>query len=424
MRGRWTVTLVAAFLATGLVKAQSGDTRVLYTAGKEAAQDGGQPQPAPLAPHAGVPADDHGAVCQTSEWSEEPKAPQGRLWGSADALLWWIKNSHTPPLVSTGPPGSGAILGQGGQTVFGGSVDNEGRLGGRFTVGGWLDCDGTSGLEASYLFLGSRGVDFIAGSNGALGTPALGRPFFNALANAEDSQLVVGSVAARLSSRLQGAELNGVHGFCCCDGCGRMEFLAGFRYLELQEGLGIGEIFQVPPTVGTIGGTTLVLNDQFDAANHFYGGQVGARGCYRMGKLDVDASVKVALGENQERVDIGGSTGIVPPGGTPTVLRGGLLALSSNIGRYNHDSFAVLPEVGVNVGYQVTCSLRVYAGYTFLYLSDAVRPGDQVDRVINPTLLPTNPPTGGLIGPARPSFTFKETDFWAQGVHVGVEFQF
>ena len=35
-----------------------------------------------------------------------------------------------------------------------------------------------------------------------------------------------------------------------------------------------------------------------------------------------------------------------------------------------------LPEIGVNVGYDVTPRLRVQAGYTFLYLSNVVRPGD------------------------------------------------
>jgi Putative beta barrel porin-7 (BBP7) len=105
-------------------------------------------------------------------------------------------------------------------------------------------------------------------------------------------------------------------------------------------------------------------------------------------------------------------------------LRGGLLALSSNIGRYNHDSFAVVPEAGFSVGYPVTRSVRVYAGYRFLYLSEAVRPGDQIDRVVNPTLLPTTQPTTGLIGPARPNFVFKETDFWAQGIHCGLEFRY
>jgi hypothetical protein len=424
MRKRWIVALAAVFLGTGLVKAQSVDKGGPVAAGNEAVKDGGQPQPAPLAPNAGVLTYDHGAECQPSEWSQEPGAAPSRLWGSAEALLWWIRDTHTPPLVSVGPPGSGAILGQGGQTVFGGSVDNEERLGGRFTVGAWLNCEGTCGIEGSYFFLGSRGVDFTTGTNGGPGTPVIGRPFFNALTNAEDTQLIPGSLVARLSSRLQGAELNGVHGFCCCNGCGRVELLAGFRYLELEEGLGIGENLQVPLTMPVIGGSGIRLFDQFDTANHFYGGQVGARARYRSGHWDVDLYGKVALGDNQETVCINGGTTFVNPQGVPSAFRGGLLALSSNIGRYFRDRFAVVPEAGFSVGYWVNCSVRVYAGYTFLYLSDAVRPGDQIDRVVNPTLLPTSPPTTGPIGPARPSFTFKETDFWAQGIHCGVEFRF
>jgi hypothetical protein len=365
-----------------------------------------------------------------SECSPEPAPAPSRLWANAEALYWWIKDSNTPPLISVGPPGSGAALGRGGQTVFGGSIDNEGRWGGLFTVGSWLNCEGTCGIEASYLFLGSRGVHFITGSNGAAGTPVIGRPFFNPIAGAEDTQLVAapgalaGSVAVNLTSRLQGAELNGVCGRCSCCGCCRLEALAGFRYLDLHEGLGIGESLQVLPGVTGIGGSALGVTDQFDAVNRFYGGQIGGRARYKSGRWDAEVCGKVALGESHESVTINGSTTIVTPGGVGTTLPGGLLALPSNSGRFNRDSFAVVPEVGFSVGYHISSSLRVYAGYTFLYWSDVARPGDQIDRVVNPQLLPLTGTTAPVTGPVRPSFVFKETDFWAQGIRAGLEFRF
>jgi hypothetical protein len=82
----------------------------------------------------------------------------------------------------------------------------------------------------------------------------IGRPFFNVITGAEDAELVsapgvlTGAVGVNLSSRLQGAELNGVCNLCC--GCrGRVDLLAGFRYLELNEGLGITENLLVAPGV-------------------------------------------------------------------------------------------------------------------------------------------------------------------------------
>jgi hypothetical protein len=397
-----------------------------HAAGKEPAKENGQPAPLPLgcaAPAAGDKASPLAAALG-------PVPAPLRFWGEADLLLWWIKDSQTPPLVSVGPAGSGAILTQGGTTVFGGSIDNEERLGGRFAVGAWLDCEEAWAIEGDYLFLASRGVPFNTGSNGGPGSPTIGRPFFNVLLNAEDAQLIAapgilaGTVGVNLTSRLQGAELNLVYHPCtCCCHCWRLELLGGFRYLELHEGLGIAENLQVFPGVPIIGGDQISLFDQFDTTNRFYGGQLGGRAEVRRGPWIGRAWTKVALGVDHETVTINGSTTIVTPTSV-TVAQGGFLALPSNIGRFNRDAFAVVPEAGLSVGCQVNEHLAVFAGYTFLYWSDVARPGDQIDRVINPTQLPVTMPTGGLVGPARPSFTFKDTDFWAQGIHVGVEFRF
>ena len=86
--------------------------------------------------------------------------------------------------------------------------------------------------------------------------------------------------------------------------------------------------------------------------------------------------------------------------------------------------FAVVPELGINVGYQINPLWRVFVGYNFLYLSDVVRPGNQIDRVVNTTQLPSVLGPGMLVGPARPTFVMKGTDFWAQGLSVGLEFRY
>ena len=72
-----------------------------------------------------------------------------------------------------------------------------------------------------------------------------------------------------------------------------------------------------------------------------------------------------------------GSTTFTDPGVAPNVQNGGFLALPTNIGNRSRDQFTAVPEIGFNVGRQLNNHLRVYAGYTFLYWSSVVRPGDQ-----------------------------------------------
>ncbi|MEI8380327.1 MAG: BBP7 family outer membrane beta-barrel protein [Planctomycetota bacterium] len=122
-------------------------------------------------------------------------------------------------------------------------------------------------------------------------------------------------------------------------------------------------------------------------------------------------------------VRINGSTVFTSSTGTSVTQNGGLLALPTNIGSYSRDQFSVVPEVGLNVGRQLTDNVRVYVGYTLIYWSSVVRPGDQIDPVINPTQLPTPTGPGTLVGPARPAFAFHDTDFWAQGINFGLEFR-
>jgi hypothetical protein len=315
--------------------------------------------------------------------------------------------------------------------LFGGrDVDNEERSGGRFTAGFWLDDCHTVGVEGSYFFLGSRAVQFGAAGTGAPGSAVIARPFFDTSLNQENSELVsapgllAGTVNVTSSSRLQGGAGNLICNLCCgC--CYRVDLLGGFRYVDLEEGLGVGEDLMVLPTVPGIGGGRVTVLDQFDARNRFYGGQLGARGEARRGPWFVNVQGLIALGDTHEVVTINGATALIPVAGTPTVSANGLLTQPTNIGRFSRDQFAVVPEVDVNVGYQVTDHLRAFVGYTFLYWSDVVRPGDQIDRVLNPNQLPATLGASGLFGgPARPAFSFHGTDFWAQGINFGVEFRY
>ena len=85
--------------------------------------------------------------------------------------------------------------------------------------------------------------------------------------------------------------------------------------------------------------------------------------------------------------------------------------------------FGVIPELNLNVGYRIRQNILLRVGYTVLYWNDVVRPGDVVTRSVNPGLVPTLQSFG--TGPAnQPRAQINTTDFWMQGMNVGLEFRF
>jgi hypothetical protein len=350
-----------------------------------------------------------------------------RFYGSAEYLLWWIKDSSLPVLVTTGTVASQGILGQAGTTVlFGGEHENDAFSGGRFTLGYWLDSCQTWGIEGSYFFLAERSTGFSANSNQF---PIIARPFFNLnqgieFAEETSGQRASGAIAIDLPVRFWGLEANVRRNLL--SGCSyRVDLLGGIRYLDLAEDLDIVESTDVQAGVPVLGGNNFLVFDGFHTRNQYYGEQLGVDAEYRRGKWFVDFRGKVAIGVNHESLNIVGNELVTNAAGAASFIQGGLLALPSNIGHFSRDHFAVAPEVGINFGYQVTDHVRAFVGYNFLYLSSVIRPGDQVDRVLDITQIP-NFPVPGVQATAlgRPTVLFKETDFWAQGINFGVEIRY
>src|SRR5262245_48881822 len=171
-------------------------------------------------------------------------------------------------------------------------------------------------------------------------------------------------------------------------------------------------------------GDALGVTDEFLTRNQFYGGQVGIRAEARCGRWYLLTRSTVALGSTQQQIDVRGSSTLTTTAGTIQTVNGGLLATATNIGTFNRSEFSVIPEVGVNIGYCIAPGLRVFVGYNFLYWNNVVRPGDQIDRFVNPNFVPTDPRFGlgnGLVAPRLPART---TDFFAHGINAGVAIRF
>ena len=124
--------------------------------------------------------------------------------------------------------------------------------------------------------------------------------------------------------------------------------------------------------------------------------------------------MKLALGNTHSRIDINGST--TTAAGT---FAGGLLALPSNMGVHTSDQFSMVPELGLTLGYDLTCHLRATVGYSFIYWSNVSRPGDQIDLNVSPSQFPPTTQTATM-----PAFVQHTTDFWAQGINVGLDYRF
>jgi hypothetical protein len=319
--------------------------------------------------------------------------------------------------------------------LFGGRDYDFGAFSGVRATAHWRlnDC---VGLEAEGFLLEQQVRNFRVRSD-AIGNPALATPFFDVLNNQEFSSFYslptpgggAAGFALRLTSQLWGAESN-LTAEVWRDDSLRLRLLAGFRYLEVEEGLFLDDValFFAPTDIFRIASfpafSTFPAFNEFGTNNQFYGGQLGAQAEYRCGRWQVEGQVKVALGGVREVLRINGGTGAIPPGSQASVLKvpGDSFALSSNIGRHSQSEFAVLPEVRLNIGIWLTAYLHAFIGYNFLYLSEVLRPGETIDRRWNRTLIPTF----GLAptGPALPVPLFRSSDIHAHGLNLGLGLHF
>jgi hypothetical protein len=158
-------------------------------------------------------------------------------------------------------------------------------------------------------------------------------------------------------------------------------------------------------------------------SSSFYGGQVGVEGRWQRDRLTLDGRAKLALGVTNHQLSVEGFQVVhTVPDNATTGYVGGLLALRNNIGDRERDVFSVVPEVSVTVGYYVTDRLRATLGYNFLYWSHVVRPGDQIDPVLNVNQIPNFAKFPD--NPDRPRPLFQSTDFWAHGITAGLEYRY
>ncbi len=355
------------------------------------------------------------------------QATQAQVYYQVDALIWWTKANPLPVLVSTGPAGAmrmqAGVLDQGATPAVGGrGAESSARYGGRTRLGFWLDDNEDDAAEFHWFSLGkAQGYgDYFQGTDG---DPILARPFFNVQSGMEDAELVAfpgavtGQVLVDTSSEMHSAGIlcrrNWMRG-----ARGRLDIIGGYRYLRFREALHVQEnLVNADPMIIQIG-TTIDVMDRFVTENDFNGIEVGFDLIFEAGPLLVDVLAKLAVGNVHQEVTVQGQTVVTTPGDPSVLSQGGLLALSSNIGTRDNDELALLPEITINLSYPLTQNIDIQAGYTLMFLTSVLRTGQQVDRNVNPSLLPMS--VGPITGPANPAPIFNDTSIWAQGLNVGI----
>ncbi len=410
--------------------------------------------------------------CGTQTCQNGACGSRGVLYLRGEYLLWWLEGMNTPPLVvRDDDPNFGSA-----EIIYGDTrVLEDLRQGGRVTLGFWFDDCGKTAIEFDYLGLEDLDERFVAGvrDDAAPTDYNIGRPIFNpfdtgmlprgrAVEDVDTNQLD-GTVTVDVHSEFSTFGIRFRHGLCCVSGCNtgcgdcvscgagvgcgsgcgagigypngplrrigrllrsgtrRTDFLWGFRWAELNEGIHIHEdLEELPPP-----GTEILVNDNFDTENEFVGAEIGYLWEWQRCRWSLEMLSKLAIGNTRQRVDISGYTINTDVGQTeplpPSV--GGLLALPTNIGTYERDEFSMIPEIGFTLGYQLTCRLKLTAGYTLLYWSNVVRPGDQIDLDVNVTQIPNNNGQPQVVPGDHPRFDFHQTDLWAQGINLGGEYR-
>lgn len=358
-----------------------------------------------------------------------------RLWWRAEYLHWWTEGMDVPPLVTNSPAGTAqapaAVLGEAGTGIlFGGREINDDSVSGLRTRGGfWLTRQGAFAIEGEFFQLREQDDGINVGSDG---TNIIGRPFFDITNGRETAQLisfpnlVSGSLSVGSKTDLNSVLINGRASLCpvhggACDGCGqpdRVDWIVGYRYLDLDDRVSFSENLNslVPAAPGTI-----AISESFQTSNEFNGLQLGVVYQANFRRAWLESMLRVAVGNNTQKVRINGTSSITEAGVTDN-FTGGLLAQRTNIGNYERDEFTMIPEIGLTFGLRVTDWMYATVGYTVLYYPSVVRAGDQIDTDVNPNLLA--PETAPFVGALRPRFRYIESDYWAQGINLGAEFRF
>ena len=359
--------------------------------------------------------------------------PPSPLWMRAEYLHTWIQDSAMAPLVTTSPSDtprtSAGVLGEPGTEILFGDESIGGQASGvrgnvGLRLGYYFDCLADWEVETSLMWLGStRHPGEFADASG--GEPILARPFFDASSGAQNSQLVAfpgvveGELSAEVSNELKSIGIS-LRRTMLWNECFRVELLAGYRHFNFKEQLTVDEAIGLDPGTPPDEQVLVGVFDHIRARNSFDGGEFGFVTRYHRDRWEFELLAKLALGQARKVLTVDNITIVDDPKrpeGTP-------VETTIYAGRYTASDFGVLPEIDFSVRRQITPSFTFTVGYTLIFLSDAIRLGDQIDITVNSSDLPVELPlareSGAQSGQSQRA-GLDDSSLWVQGIHVGLQ---
>lgn len=344
-------------------------------------------------------------------------------WITGEYLHVWIQNSPVgvPLVTASNNPTSLSIIGQPGtQILFGAgarknSFGFHNLTGLRISTGAWIEgthCYGIEGIG----FLIPKKTSIFSASSITGDYAATNIPFFATQTNSENVLVNrhPNTATVKDSFKSFGAELNGLTEFNSPSPV-PVIFSLGVKYFNVSENFTLNDAI-----TELVANSIVNVQDNFSTRNNFLGLLLGARTKFNIDQFCLDVGASVAAGNNFQKLIINGQVNV----NNNTVIQPiGLFAEPTNIGRFKKNQFAFLPEFRAKLHYCFNGVFRVFVGYNILYISKVIRPGNQIDRVINQS---QNPSLGGtgLVGPARPKPLFKNNSMWIQNASMGIEYLF
>ncbi len=246
-----------------------------------------------------------------------------------------------------------------------------------FTGGGraHLQLMGPSGIQyqAVYMNLSTlvSDVNLFGDNNLSLAGPIAGDPLLVNFFDADQMHI-------HYTSHIQGAEANIIYPF------GNFQLLAGYRYLEIDEGFRLTAVDLDALTQGDF---------TADVFNQMHGGQIGILGQWELfGLINFDFSAKFGIFG-----DIVGSR--------QNVVDSGLLVFS---GAGSESSVAYVTELGLVAVMPIGASFNVRCGYNAMFIDRVALAPDQLDFLTNPNV-------------SFGSQVQQKGDLIVQGVILGIE---
>lgn len=338
-------------------------------------------------------------------------------WVKADLMIGWRKGRGYPPLVTTDPSTedstTAGVLPDATILYDGNSENTQSQAGLNFDFGTFLNDCQNIGFGGRYFFFNADDGNFSrnSGQNSVLAIP-----FFSVDLGANSSLLLAhpdvggevrsGSVAIRASNEIHGFDVY-ARLLYTRTACGRIDFITGWHTSS------VNDFFQLQmQTDGNQANNDVRLLDEFNTENQFNGLILGVLTEHQICCMTLRGKARVSVGNMHQSVNINGATTV--NGVLDQNEPGGLFTASSNIGNYSQDQFAAVTEAGLSLGYYVTPRTQLTVGYNLMYWSSVVRPGEQIDTVVDDLNVP----------PTSPTFNFHTTSFWVQSLTLGLNCEF